>query len=61
MALSVVPLHSLSQDDQNGVQHDIFGNVTPLVTTLESHDTDGVINGPIAFLALMLAPAPKVI
>ena len=49
MASSVVPLHSLGQDDQNEVQHYIFGHVTAWVPALASHDISGVNNGIIAF------------
>ena len=51
MNLSVsIHLYSLGQDDQNKVQHDFFGHVTPFVSALASHDVDSVINGTILFL-----------
>ena len=49
-ALSMRPLHSLAQDNQNEVHHDIFGHVTSLALALASHDADSFINGTIAFL-----------
>ena len=46
----MVPLHKLGQDDQNEMQCDIFGHVTPLVLALAPHDTESVVNGTITFL-----------
>ena len=46
MVLSMAPLHSLGQDNQIEMQHDL------LVMPLASHDTDA---------AMALASAPKVI
>ena len=51
MALSITPLNSLGHDNGNGLQHDIFGHVTPfdqcqypmipLALVSASHDTNG--------------------
>ena len=43
-ALSVAPLYSLGQDDQNEMQYDIFGHVMLLVPAFASHTTDGIMN-----------------
>ena len=48
--LSMSPYHSLCQDDQNKVQHDLFGQVMPLALALALCDTDGIISGTTAFL-----------
>ena len=50
MVLSMAPLHSLGQHDQNEVQHDLFVHVMPLTLDLTSSDADGVMNGFITFL-----------
>ena len=50
MASSVVLLHSLGQDNQNKVQHDLYGHVTTVVQALASHDVNCVISVTIAFL-----------
>ena len=50
MALSMAPLYSLGQDDENEVQHDIFGHVTPLVQLTVYLDTDRFVNGTTALL-----------
>ena len=44
--------HLLAQDDQNEVQHDIFGHITPLVPALVSCDANSVVNGNITFIKL---------
>ena len=49
MALSMVPFHFLGQDEQNEVQHNIFGHVMPLLLASASHDADGIINSTIVF------------
>ena len=50
MALSMTPLHSLGQDSQNEMHHDIFGHVLPLEPGSASHDINNIINSTIAFL-----------
>ena len=40
----------LSHDDQNEVQYEVFGHMTPLALASASHDTDGIVNGNTAFL-----------
>ena len=50
MASSMVPLHSLPQDDQNEVQDDIFEHVMPLKLAFTSGDADGAIISITAFL-----------
>ena len=47
MVLSMVPLYSLGQNDQNEVQHDFFGHVMSLMMAFMSCDANGVINGTI--------------
>ena len=46
MALSMVPLHYIGQNDQSQVLHDIFGQVMPLA----SNHANGIMNDTIAFL-----------
>ena len=43
MPSSMTPLHSLGHDNQNEVQHDLFGHVMPLALALVSSDAHGVI------------------
>ena len=43
-------LHSLGQDNQNEVHHDLLGHVMSLTLALASSDADRVISGIIAFL-----------
>ena len=50
MALTMVSLHLLGQDDQNEVQHNIFGHVTPLAPLPMSYNTDDIIDGISKFL-----------
>ena len=50
VVLSMVPLHSLVQYDQNVMQLDIFGYVMPLALVLASTDADGIVNGTIIFV-----------
>ena len=50
-APSMTPLHSLGQVDQNDIQVDYFGHVTPLGPALASCDADSVVNGTTAFLS----------
>ena len=50
MVLLMTPLHSLGQDDQNKVQHDFFGQVTPLAPVSVSHGANGIVQGIITFL-----------
>ena len=45
MISSMAQFHTLDQDDQNEVQHDLFFHVMPLALALSSVDADGVING----------------
>ena len=45
--ITMAPLHSLSQHDQNGVHDDLFGDMIPLA--LASSDVDGVFTGIITF------------
>ena len=45
----MAPLCSFDQENENEVQHDIFGYVTPLESFLASCDADSVVNGTIAF------------
>ena len=52
-ALLIGPLHSSGQDDQNEVQYDVFGNVTPLASA--SHDADGIVNSTNIFLVSKLS------
>ena len=52
MALSKEPLHSLHKDNQNEVQHDLFGHTTQFAPALASHDADGIVNGTTTFLML---------
>ena len=47
MASSMAPSHSLGQDIQNEMQHDLFGHVMFLAPAL--HDSYGIIIGNIAF------------
>ena len=44
-------LCSLGHDNENEVQHNYFGHVTPLATALASCDADSVVNGTNAFLS----------
>ena len=46
MALPMIPLHLLGQDNPNDVQHDLFGDMMPLA----SCDADGIINHTIVFI-----------
>ena len=48
--MPIAPLHSLGQDNQNEVQHDIFGHVMPLALVLASCDANGIVNSTSAFL-----------
>ena len=41
-----IPL--LVYDDQNGIQHDIFGHVMLLASTSPSYNANGIINDTIA-------------
>ena len=50
MALLKVPMHPLSQDNQNEVQHDIFGHVVSLATASILHDIDSIVITTIAFV-----------
>ena len=50
-ALSAAPLHSSGQNNQNEVQHDLFGHVVSLALALASTDADSVINDMITFLS----------
>ena len=45
-----VSLHSLGQDDQNDVQNDFLGHVSPLGPALASCHADSVFNIPTTFL-----------
>ena len=38
----MTPFHSLGQDNQNEVQHDLFGHVIPAVSALGPYDATGV-------------------
>ena len=46
----MAPLHSLHQENQNEVQHDLFGYMTPLALALASHDGKSIVNDMTAFL-----------
>ena len=48
--LLMVPLHSLGQDDQNEVQHDVLDHVTALAQASTSNYANGIVNGTITFL-----------
>ena len=50
MALPVVPLNSLDQDDQNMVQNNYFAHVPPLALVLVSHDANSIINDTTVFV-----------
>ena len=50
IVLSMAPLPSLGQGIRNKVQHDFFGNVTPLALTSAAYGTDGMIYGTTEFL-----------
>ena len=50
MASSITAIHSLGQDRQNEVQHDLVGHVQPLLLTLASHDANAIVNDTTAFL-----------
>ena len=50
MALSIAPLSSIGQDDQNEVQHYLFGPVMPLALALVAHDIDSIVSRKITFL-----------
>ena len=50
MTSSIIPLHSLGQDNQNEVQHDSFGNVMPLALVLLLHNANDIINSSTEFL-----------
>ena len=45
----MAPLHLLGQDNQNEMQHDIFGHMMPLALALASSDTYSVTKGIIVF------------
>ena len=45
--MSMAPLHSIYQEDQNEVQHDFLGHVIPLASA--AHDADGVVSSTTAF------------
>ena len=47
-----VPLHSLGQDNQNEIQHDLSGHLMLLELASVSHAVNSTINGTIAFLKL---------
>ena len=49
-ASSMVPLHSLGQDNQNEVQHDFFDQLKPLAPASESHNAGGIVNSTITIL-----------
>ena len=46
----MAPLHSLGQDDQNEVQHNIFGHVIPFGPALASCHPYSIVHGTIPFL-----------
>ena len=48
--LSMALLHSLGQDNRHEGQHDFFGYVMLLALLWASHDSNGIVNGTIAFL-----------
>ena len=50
MALSMVQLHLLAQEDQNEVQNDFLGYVVPLALVLAGHESNGIKIGITAFL-----------
>ena len=49
-ALLMTALHSSVQDDENEVQHDFSGHMTPLAQTSASHEADGIVSSTITFL-----------
>ena len=55
MALSMVKLLLLAQDDQNEVQHHSFGHVMSLAPVLAAHDANGILNGTTAFIRSSLS------
>ena len=56
MALTVAPLHSLDQDDQNELEHYSFGHVAPLALASLSYDADGIIKGTIPMCKIGTSP-----
>ena len=48
-ASSIAPLHRLGQDDQDEVQPDFSGHVTPLAVASASLHTDGIVSSTITF------------
>ena len=52
MGLSMVPLHSLTQDNQNEVYPNFVGYVMPLALEFMSNDANNVINAITTFLRL---------
>ena len=47
MVLSMAPLNSFGPSDQNEVQYDIFGHVTPLAPELVACDADVLSMAPL--------------
>ena len=50
--LSMALLHSLHQDDQNDVQHDVSGHVISMVPASASHDAMALSMAPLHSLSL---------
>ena len=46
----IAPMHSLSQDDENDVQHDFSDHVTPLALVSVYCDAKVIISGTTAFV-----------
>ena len=49
-ALLMAPLHCLGKNDQNEVQYDFFGHVTPMTMASTSHFADGIVSLTITLL-----------
>ena len=47
MVSSMALLYSLGPDNQNEVQHDLFGHSNPSVLMLVSCESSSIINGPL--------------
>ena len=55
IVLSMAPLHSLGQDDENEVQHNLSVHVMPLALASVSNDANSIINGTTTSLMLRTA------
>ena len=50
LVLSMAPLHSLGQYNQNEVQNDFYGHVMSLAAAVASCDGNKIISGTITFV-----------